>query len=123
MISERYLELLRGMEELHRTKNAGYSGKNNPDPWANFRRSQRIGVNPLQSALVRMNDKYERLMNILEDPTNEQVGEGPTDTLLDLSSYALIALCLYEEQLISKTDLDETAEDIVGVLYNRKINQ
>lgn len=96
--SPRYLELLEQAAELHRRKNAGYAGATNPDPWANFRMSETFGVSALRGCLVRMSDKYIRVGNLMKDPNNDQVGESIKDTLMDLSAYALIAICLLEEE-------------------------
>lgn len=98
MTSKRYIELLDQMKDLHVKKNAGYAGQNNPDPWANFRMAEAFGVTAFQGCLVRMSDKYIRITNLVKDNSNEQVGENIKDTLMDLSAYALIALCLLEEQ-------------------------
>src|SRR5574338_634023 len=98
MSSKRYLELLKFMEELHIKKNAGYAGEDNKDPWANFRMAESFGVTAFQGCLVRMSDKYIRVTNLVKNPNNEQVGENIKDTLADLAAYALIAICLLEEQ-------------------------
>ena len=37
MASKRYLALLKDAADLHTRKSAGYSGKDNPDAWANIR--------------------------------------------------------------------------------------
>lgn len=83
--------------QLHDAKNAGYAGRDQPDPWANFRMSVAFGITPFDGVLVRMSDKYIRTINLRRDPENERVGEGMQDTLLDLSAYALIAICLLRE--------------------------
>ena len=98
MASKEYLSLLEQMKELHIKKNAGYSGKDNPDAWANFRMAEQFGVSAFQGCLVRMSDKYIRITNLVKDPSNEQVGESIDDTLFDLAAYALIAICLRREQ-------------------------
>lgn len=95
--SPRYLALLDEMKSLHIRKNAGYAGIGNPDPWANFRMSESFGVDALRGTLVRLSDKYIRVTNLLRNPDNDQVGESLRDTLMDLSAYALIAICLLEE--------------------------
>jgi hypothetical protein len=95
--SPRYLQLLTDMADLHKRKSAGYSGADNPDTWANFRNAKGWGVTELQGCLVRMADKYTRAQNIFRQASNEQVGEGLTETLIDLAAYALIAVCLLEE--------------------------
>lgn len=97
MASKRYLELLKQMEELHIKKNAGYAG-DNPDPWDNFREAEDFDVSAFKGCLIRMSDKYKRVKNLVKNPKNEQVGENIKDTLFDLSAYALIAVCLLEEQ-------------------------
>lgn len=98
MASQRYLELLKEMETLHIKKNAGYSGQDNPDAWANFRMAEQFGVSAFKGCLVRMSDKYIRITNLVRNPLNEQVGENIKDTLFDLAAYALISICLLEEE-------------------------
>ena len=95
---KRYLELLKQMEDLHIMKNAGYSGKDNPDAWANFRMAEAFGVSAFKGCLVRMSDKYIRVTNLVKNPENDMVNESVKDTLFDLAAYALIAVCLLEEE-------------------------
>jgi len=96
MASQRYLQLLEDMKELHKKKNAGYAG-DNPDAWANFRMCETFGVSAFRGCLVRLSDKYIRVTNLVKNPLNDQVGENVKDTLFDLAAYALIAICLLEE--------------------------
>lgn len=98
MASQRYLQLLTDAADLHVRKSAGYSGKDNPDAWANMREAARFGVTPLQGCMVRLSDKFIRAGNLMRDPANEQVGEALRDTLRDLAAYALIAVCLLDEE-------------------------
>lgn len=97
MASKRYMELLDQMKDLHVRKNAGYAG-DSLDPWANFRMCETFGVSAFYGCLVRLSDKYIRVTNLVKNPINEQVGENIKDTLFDLAAYALIAICLLEEQ-------------------------
>lgn len=83
--------------DLHIRKNAGYAGAANPDPWANFRLSQQVGVRPFDGVLVRLTDKWSRIVSLRSDPDNEKVGESILDTLRDLAAYCLIAICLSKE--------------------------
>jgi hypothetical protein len=94
----RFLELNAEEAAIHRAKAAGYSGSDNPDTWANFREATMWGLTPLQGCLVRMGDKYRRAQNLMRNPANEQVGETLKDTLMDMSNYAKIAICLWEEE-------------------------
>lgn len=98
MASKRYIELLEQAKELHIKKNAGYAGADNPDPWANFRMCEAFGVSAFDGCMVRLSDKYIRVTNLMKNPNNDQVGESIKDTLMDLSAYALIAICLLEER-------------------------
>jgi len=104
MPSEMYLQLLQDAADLHKRKSAGYVGQTNPDPWANFRESERIGVPAWQGALIRMGDKYQRILTLAKDASNDQVGESIQDTLLDLSAYALIVLCLLRGDGVAPSD-------------------
>lgn len=104
MVSAKFMNLLIEMEDIHKRKNAGYAGESSMDPWANFRMSEAIGVSAFNGCLVRMGDKYARVCNLSKDPRNEQVGESIHDTLIDLANYALIAICLYEENNVNAID-------------------
>lgn len=92
-----YLKLLDDMRELHIKKNAGYSG-DSTDRWANFRMAEGFGVSAFIGCLIRMSDKFIRTQNLVKNPKNEKVGEAIEDTLMDLASYALIAICLKKEK-------------------------
>lgn len=94
---KKFLALLEEMKNLHINKSAGYSG-NSPDAWANFRLSKEFGISPLLGCLVRMGDKFIRIQNLIKNPKNDKVNESIIDTLMDLSSYALIAVCLILEE-------------------------
>ena len=109
MASQRYLKLLEEAKDLHIRKNAGYSGADNPDAWANFRMAEEFGVSAFKGCLVRMSDKYIRITNLIRNPNNEQVGESVKDTLKDLAAYALIAVCLLEEEEAKNVDSGCTA--------------
>lgn len=97
MVSQRFIQLMEQLKELHIKKNAGYSGAD-PDPWANFREAEKFGVSPVQGCLIRLSDKYSRMIHLLQNTENDQVGENIRDTLMDLAAYAIIAICLIEEE-------------------------
>lgn len=98
-----YLKLLEEMRLLHIAKNAGYAG-DSPDRWANFRESEDFGIDAFRGVLVRMSDKWIRIKNLTKNPSNERVGERMQDTLMDLASYALIAVCILNESVGIKED-------------------
>lgn len=96
--SPRYLELLQQMADLHVRKSADYAGADNPDTFANFRHAELFGITALLGCMIRLSDKYVRVANLMRNPANEQCAENIKDTLMDLAAYALIAICLLEEQ-------------------------
>lgn len=48
--------------------------------------------------MVRMSDKWIRITNLVKNPSFDKVGEAIEDTLMDLASYALIAICILKEK-------------------------
>ncbi len=96
MSDSNYLKLLDEMREMHIAKSAGY-GKGE-DAWANFRLSKGFGVSPFIGCLIRLSDKFTRVQNLSTNAGRDKVGEAITDTLMDLASYSIIAICLYREQ-------------------------
>ena len=95
---EAYKQLLDDAWELFESKNAGYAGADNADAFANFRMAEAFGISALDGCLVRMSDKYIRVTNLRRLPSNERVNESIRDTLRDLAAYALIAVCLLDEE-------------------------
>jgi hypothetical protein len=68
-------------------KNADYA---NPDrPFANFEAAPLVGVSIARGMLVRMQDKMQRISNLLDRPPAVQ-NETILDACDDLSTYALI---------------------------------
>jgi len=98
MSSAAYKALLDEAWDLHQRKNAGYAGEDNADPWANFRMSEAFGISAFDGCLVRLSDKYIRITNLRKRPENDKVNESIRDTLQDLAAYALIAVCLLDEE-------------------------
>ena len=84
---------------LHCRKNAGYAGIGANDPWANFRMAQWFNVTAFTGCMVRMTDKFIRVINLTKNPNADQVGEAITDTLQDFAVYCMIAMCLWQEEI------------------------
>lgn len=106
MPSQAYLDLLAAMADLHVRKSAGYSGADQPDAWHNFRQCEKFGISTADGIITRMSDKWSRIQALWRDPANEQVGEALQDTLKDLASYALILVCLLNEDTPPPAPLD-----------------
>lgn len=94
----KFLAEVDAMIRTHKAKAAGYAGQENPDTWANFREAEGWGSTPLQGCFIRMGDKYRRIQNLYRNPDNDRVGEPIKVTLRDLANYAIIAVCLLEEE-------------------------
>jgi hypothetical protein len=89
----RFYQILDKLAELHKRKAEDYG--TNIDPFFNIRASRQWGIEPWVAALIRANDKISRLQAFVQK--GRLVNESVEDSLLDLASYAIIALILYEE--------------------------
>lgn len=76
--------------DLARQKNKDYAGKN--DALENFRDFGFLGV------IIRMNDKFKRLKNIVKNKGTAVSGETIRDTLKDIINYGAIAIIMKEEE-------------------------
>jgi hypothetical protein len=73
-------------------KNSDYAS---PDrPFANFEAAPLVGVSVARGILVRMQDKLQRISNLLDRPA---MNESIQDSCDDLSMYALILGCYLEQ--------------------------
>ena len=93
----RFYELLDEMRRLHDAKAADYS----PDePLENLRVSAEwAGIEPWRGALVRMGDKWMRLVNLCRRGGQHEVpDETVKDTALDLANYSLLFIVLWERR-------------------------
>lgn len=65
-------------------KNHDYAG--NEDPLANFRECERFGVGMAEGIMVRLSDKWSRLVTLFND-SPEVVDESFLDTVEDMQVY------------------------------------
>ena len=99
--SQAYFDLLDRMKALHSSKSRDYGSEH--DPLANIRNGALfVGIEPWKGAMVRLSDKVTRLATF--NRTGRLEHEGVEDNLMDLASYALLALLLYREEHRGKTD-------------------
>jgi hypothetical protein len=95
--SQKYLDLLDTLRELHLSKSSDYGCPSGTDPLANIRNGATfVGIPAFKAAMVRLSDKVTRLKTF--NATGKLHFEGVEDTLLDLASYSLLALVLYREE-------------------------
>jgi hypothetical protein len=89
-----YHAALEELRQLHCRKAADYGSAR--DPLKNIRSgAEFVGIEPWRAAMVRIADKVSRLAT--HNRTGSLENEGVEDTLLDLASYAILALVLYRE--------------------------
>ena len=85
---KRHEEICSKMHEIYKSKNLAYGdsfGKSF-DNWG------------LAAAMVRMGDKWNRITNLAKHPEVDYGDEAITDSLLDLSNYAIMTIMELEKQ-------------------------
>ena len=87
-------------------KRQDYSGKE--DPYANFRMSEFVGVEPWRGVMVRLMDKLSRVRHIMESGEVLVKDESIKDTLGDVINYTKILGGLIFES--TEDDLDRTPD-------------
>ena len=92
--SARFHALLQEAAALHDQKQADYGSDS--DPFANVRASEDWGIASWVGALVRLNDKVQRLKAFARKGSLQN--ESAQDSMVDIAVYALIAHVLYDEQ-------------------------
>ena len=94
--SQKFFDLCDQLKAMHRAKSTDYGCPTGNDPLANIRNGAKfVGIQDWQGAMVRLSDKVTRLATF--NATGTLGPEGVEDTLLDLASYSLLALLLYQE--------------------------
>jgi uncharacterized protein YqgQ len=100
-----FYDLLEEMADLHGRKNSNYASPT--DPLSNLRRCQALGISPLMGILVRLQDKWSRIENLVRGVPDE-VGESLEDTLMDNAVYSLLAIILIREERNNKHEQNLT---------------
>lgn len=90
-------EMFRRALEVMRKKRRDYSG--NEDPFANFRASAFLGIEPWRGAMLRLMDKLARMQHVAEAGGLHHVeDETLLDTAIDALNYVVITYQLIVEQ-------------------------
>ena len=95
MASKRVLDIFQKLIELHKAKDADYSGEGGS--LSNFRICEDFGVPAWKGAAIRLSDKWSRFMSLMGKDAAVK-GETIEDTLRDIAVYAVIVLALREYQ-------------------------
>lgn len=89
--------------KLVESKNSDYS--HGDDPFANFRISEQVGVDPLVGLWIRMEDKFQRVRAYLNRGDLKVAGEGIDDAFRDIIGYSLLAIGMLHERDQKKLEL------------------
>lgn len=109
----RFEEVIAEMVEIHRKKSADYDGTSGE--YANFREAEKLGVPAWKGALIRLTDKYSRLVSLAaNDGVGQVTDESIIDTLNDMANYAIIVRILYEEHEDQTIDMADVFNDAVA---------
>lgn len=114
-----FLRCLVTIADLHLRKNLGYSGSNH-DAWSNFRKCEEFGVTTAHGIMTRMSDKWSRAIQVFNNETNNAVNESLIDTLFDLAAYAIILICVIDNDdcIFKSGKTFNTAEAITKYMLN-----
>lgn len=87
--------LCQSAKDLMVLKNNDYTS-NSGDPFANFRGSSYLGIDPVLGVLLRMQDKMMRVRTFAEKGELKVKDEGVKDALVDLINYTVLMYGLIE---------------------------
>lgn len=89
-----FMEVIEELRQMHLRKSQDYGS--NRDPLANVRAgAELVGIEAWRGCLVRVADKIQRLRTYCHD--GRLANEGVEDAMIDLASYAVIALVMFRE--------------------------
>jgi hypothetical protein len=100
--SKRFHALLQELADLHDMKQKDYGTA--ADPFANVRAAEEFGLPAWMGAGIRINDKVQRLKSLQKNGSLVDTHDSIEDTFKDLAVYAIIGLCLYEEERQKEPD-------------------
>lgn len=89
-------DLCKSAKDLMTRKNYDYTSGSG-DPFANFRGSSYLGIDPVLGVMLRMQDKMMRVKTFAEKGELKVKDEGVKDALVDLINYTVLMCGLIEE--------------------------
>lgn len=93
---EQHDELCKSAKDLMTRKNHDYTSGSG-DPFANFRGSSYLGIDPVLGVMLRMQDKMMRVRTFAEKGELKVKDEGVKDALVDLINYTVLMYGLISE--------------------------
>ena len=96
MADDRVLAIFEELKQLHIDKDEDYGGG---ESLSNFQLCESFGVPAWKGSLIRMSDKFSRIVSLMKKNGMHSVaGEALDDTLKDIAIYAIITLALKERK-------------------------
>jgi len=94
-----HTQLCTKAQELMRKKNADYAGRGGTEPFANFTRTEAMGIcSTERGMLVRMTDKMSRLSSFMESGEFKVKDESLQDTVLDMINYSVLLYAYLQDK-------------------------
>lgn len=103
------------LNEMINQKNTDYTAGGGP--FANFERSQNVGVDRLKGLMVRFNDKVMRMESYALSGKLAVTNEGIEDVFKDFIGYSLLALGMLEEDRINQQRALDISPDVTVTVY------
>lgn len=101
-------DLCDSAKKIMESKNHDYSGASG-DPFANFRGSDYLGVDPIIGILLRVQDKMQRIKTFTSKGTLKVQNEGVRDAIEDVINYMILIYGMIEDGK-EHNSLDSPAE-------------
>lgn len=116
---ELHQELTSKARELMVRKNADYTGGGGP--FANFETSQMYGVHRVKGALIRLNDKLQRINSFVTQDLQVK-DESVEDTIIDVINYVVLIAGMIREEKSTKViqNLELTPEKFTKMVQERQ---
>jgi hypothetical protein len=110
--SHEFYALVEQMILLHSAKSSDYDGLSGKLPFSNFRTSTELGIKPSMGVLIRMQDKWSRIKNLVKEDRDAKVrDETVEDTMMDQAVYSLIWIVLHREETVNANDQKYSAAE------------
>lgn len=93
--TQEFIDLLDKMKAVALAKSHDYAGDS--DPMSNFRMCETMGIPGWKGIVIRLGDKYSRIMNFCKKESLQVKDESIIDTLLDMANYSLLCIILYNQ--------------------------
>lgn len=95
--SPEFYKIIDELKELHSKKSKDYNSEN--DPMSNFKICEKAGIPAWKGIVVRLSDKFSRLLSFCKREEFEVNDESVEDTLRDLANYSILCMVAYRERI------------------------